>query len=44
MCRSTGELEGLKGTMAIEITAGTHAYEFEYTLPMARSQRSEVSP
>jgi Protein of unknown function (DUF3224) len=29
----TGELEGLTGSMTIEITGGTHSYEFEYTLP-----------
>lgn len=28
----TGELEGLTGTMAIEITHGKHSYDFEYTL------------
>ena len=29
----TGELEGLAGTMAIEIEEGKHFYDFEYTLP-----------
>ena len=29
----TGELTGLTGTMAIEITQGQHFYDFEYTLP-----------
>jgi hypothetical protein len=29
----TGELEGLTGTMTIEIAAGTHSYEFDFTLP-----------
>src|SRR5262249_34642451 len=29
----TGELEGLKKTMAIEITSGRHLYTFDYTLP-----------
>jgi hypothetical protein len=30
----TGELEGLKGTMSIEIAAGgKHSYKFDYTLP-----------
>jgi len=29
----TGELEGLAGKMAIEITAGRHSYTFDYTLP-----------
>jgi hypothetical protein len=29
----TGELEGLEGSMAIEIAAGKHSYEFDYTLP-----------
>ena len=29
----TGQLTGLAGTMAIIITEGKHAYEFDYTLP-----------
>jgi hypothetical protein len=29
----TGQLEGLTGRMAIEVVAGKHSYEFEYTLP-----------
>jgi hypothetical protein len=29
----TGQLAGLKGKMAIQIDAGKHSYEFEYTLP-----------
>lgn len=29
----TGELEGIAGTMAIEIEDGRHFYELEYTLP-----------
>lgn len=29
----TGDLVGLTGTMAIEITDGQHFYDFEYTLP-----------
>ncbi|HEX6642643.1 MAG TPA: DUF3224 domain-containing protein [Thermoanaerobaculia bacterium] len=28
----TGELEGLRGTMSIEIADGQHRYTFEYTL------------
>ena len=28
----TGELTGLSGTMSINIDAGQHSYEFEYTL------------
>ncbi len=28
----TDQLEGLKGTMKIDISAGKHAYEFEYVL------------
>jgi hypothetical protein len=28
----TGELAGLAGKMAIEITGGEHFYDFEYTL------------
>ena len=31
----TGELEGLAGTMRIEIEDGKHAYVFDYTLPEA---------
>ena len=31
----TGQLEGLWGTMAIEIADGKHSYSFEYTLPGA---------
>src|SRR4051812_19567000 len=30
----TGELAGLTGTMAIEITGGKHFYVFEYDLPV----------
>jgi hypothetical protein len=30
----TGELTGLTGTMAIEITGGKHFYVFEYDLPV----------
>ncbi len=29
----TGELEGLTGTMTIDITGGEHFYGFEYSLP-----------
>ena len=29
----SGQLAGLRGTMAIEITGGAHFYRFEYTLP-----------
>ena len=29
----TGELEGIAGTMSIEIEGGEHSYEFDYTLP-----------
>ena len=29
----SGELEGLAGTMSIEIADGKHSYVFEYTLP-----------
>jgi hypothetical protein len=29
----TGALTGLTGTMAIVMTGGTHAYEFDYALP-----------
>lgn len=29
----TGKLEGLAGTMSIEIAGGKHSYVFEYTLP-----------
>ena len=29
----TGDLAGLAGTMAIQVEAGKHAYDFEYTLP-----------
>lgn len=29
----TGQLEGLSGTMTIEIADGKHSYSFEYTLP-----------
>ena len=29
----TGELEGLAGTMSIDISDGKHAYTFDYTLP-----------
>jgi hypothetical protein len=29
----TGALTGLTGTMAIIMTGGTHAYEFDYALP-----------
>ena len=31
----TGALTGLTGTMAIIMTDGTHAYEFDYALPIA---------
>jgi hypothetical protein len=31
----TGQLAGLRGTMAIIIAAGKHSYEFDYTLPDA---------
>ena len=31
----TGQLSGLTGKMTITITAGRHAYDFEYTLPEA---------
>jgi hypothetical protein len=29
----TGEMEGLAGRMAIEVTSGKHSYVFEYALP-----------
>lgn len=29
----TGQLVGLAGTIAIQIEAGKHSYDFEYTLP-----------
>jgi hypothetical protein len=29
----TGELEGIAGTMSIQIEEGKHFYEFEYSLP-----------
>ena len=29
----SGELEGLEGTMGIDIRDGKHFYTFEYTLP-----------
>lgn len=29
----TGELEGIAGSMSIEIDDGEHSYDFEYTLP-----------
>ncbi len=29
----TGQLEGLTGTMAIQIEGGKHSYTFDYTLP-----------
>jgi hypothetical protein len=29
----TGGLAGLSGSMAINVAAGKHSYEFEYTLP-----------
>lgn len=32
----TGELAGLTGNMAIEITGGQHFYDFEYALPERR--------
>lgn len=32
----SGELEGLTGTMRIEIVDGKHSYVFEYSLPEAR--------
>jgi hypothetical protein len=31
----TGELSGLTGSLAIEITAGQHYYDFAYALPGA---------
>lgn len=31
----TGELEGLTGTMTIEVTGGQHHYVFDYALPAA---------
>jgi hypothetical protein len=31
----TGQLEGLSGTMAIQIEGGKHSYRFDYTLPGA---------
>ena len=33
----TGELEGIAGTMSIEIKDGKHFYDFEYTLPSLAS-------
>lgn len=30
---TTGQLEGLTGTMTIKIESGKHFYDFEYTLP-----------
>lgn len=32
----TGELAGLEGQMSIQIAAGKHSYDFEYTLPEDR--------
>ena len=32
----TGELEGLSGTMTIEIADGVHSYEFEYSIDESR--------
>jgi len=32
----TGELDGISGTMSIEIRDGQHFYSFEYTLPADR--------
>jgi len=32
----TGGLEGISGTMSINIVNGKHFYEFDYTLPSAR--------
>jgi hypothetical protein len=29
----TGELEGLSGTMTIDIAGGEHSYTFDYALP-----------
>jgi Protein of unknown function (DUF3224) len=29
----TGDLEGLSGTMRIDVAGGTHSYAFEYSLP-----------
>lgn len=29
----TGQLEGLSGTMAIQVEGGKHSYTFDYTLP-----------
>ena len=31
----TGELEGIAGTLVIEITDGQHFYHFDYTLPVS---------
>ena len=31
----TGELEGIAGTMTIDVSGGKHSYVFEYTLPGA---------
>jgi uncharacterized protein DUF3224 len=38
----TGELAGLAGRMAIIITAGTHSYEFDYTLNAAQTGNLSV--
>lgn len=38
----TGELAGLAGRMAINITAGTHSYEFDYTLNAAQTGNLSV--
>jgi hypothetical protein len=32
----TGDLEGLSGTMSIEIVSGKHSYVFDYSLPDGR--------
>jgi hypothetical protein len=32
----TGDLEGLTGTMSIEIVDGKHSYVFDYTLPATK--------
>jgi hypothetical protein len=32
----TGDLEGLSGTMSVEIVSGKHSYVFDYALPGAR--------
>lgn len=32
----TGQLEGIRGTMAIRIEAGQHFYDLDYSLPQSR--------